>query len=139
MDASGDRTHAVDRVAEIRTEIEAARARIAGTLEALRFKVDLPARLGDSVGNAAFTFTSHVIDRVVTLAEHDETNSEDATTMPMRTETDAVPGLDEGADSEGRRLANPRSGLPTRRPVNRRQTRVATNCEENMTPTNMTT
>ena len=101
MDASGDRTHAFDRVAEIRAEIEAARSRIARTLEALRFKADLPARLGDSVGNAASTFTSHVIDRVVTLAEHDETNSEDATTMPMRTETDAVPGLDEGADSGG--------------------------------------
>ena len=86
MDASGDRTHAFDRVAEIRAEIEAARSRIARTLEALRFKADLPARLGDSVGNAASTFTSHVIDRVVTLAEHDETNSEDATTMPMRTE-----------------------------------------------------
>jgi vacuolar-type H+-ATPase catalytic subunit A/Vma1 len=64
MDASGDRAPAVDRVAEIRSEIEAARRRIAGTLEALRFKTDLPARLGDSVGNAASTFAAHVIDRV---------------------------------------------------------------------------
>ena len=96
MDASGDRTDAVDRVAEIRTEIEAARARIAGTLEALRFKVDLPARLGDSVGNAAFTFTSHVIDRVTPPA-HDETNAEDATKEPVGTDTDAQLEVDDGA------------------------------------------
>lgn len=100
MDTSGDRSRAFDRVAEIRAEIEAARARIAETLEALRFKADLPARLGDSVGNAASTFASHVIDRV-TSAQHDETNSEDATTIPKRNETDAPRELDEGADSGG--------------------------------------
>lgn len=96
MDASGDRTRA--RVAEIRAEIEAARASISATLEALRFKADLPARLGDSVGDAASTFTSHLIDRVM-MAQHEETDSEDATTMPMRTEADARRVVDEGADS----------------------------------------
>lgn len=78
MDASGGRTPPVNRVAEIRAEIEAARTRIAGTLEALRFKTDLPARLGDSIGNAAATFTAHVIDRV-TGAESDGATGEAAT------------------------------------------------------------
>ena len=63
MDPSGDRTAPVDRVAQIRAEIESARARVAGTLDALRFKADVPARLGDSVGTAATTFTEHLIDQ----------------------------------------------------------------------------
>jgi hypothetical protein len=41
---------------------------MAETLERLRFKADLPARLGDSVGEAAVSFTEHVIDR---LTAHD--------------------------------------------------------------------
>ena len=57
MDPTGDRPAPVDRVAEVRAEIEAARARVAGTLDALRFKADVPARLGDSMGTAASTFT----------------------------------------------------------------------------------
>ena len=64
MDPSGDRTAPVDRVAQIRAEIEAARARVVGTLDALRFKADVPARLGDSVSTAASTFTAHLIDRL---------------------------------------------------------------------------
>ncbi len=64
MDPSRDRTSAVDHVAEIRSEIEAARARIAETLGALRWKTDVPARLGDSAGHAAATFTAHVLDRM---------------------------------------------------------------------------
>jgi hypothetical protein len=51
MDSSRSRTSPIDRVAEIRAEIVSARTRMAETLEALRFKADLPARLGDSVGN----------------------------------------------------------------------------------------
>lgn len=78
MDASGGRTPPVDRVAEIRAEIEATRTRITGTLEALRFKTDLPARLGDSMGNVAATFTAHVIDRVMS-AESDGGTGEAAT------------------------------------------------------------
>ena len=49
---------------QIRADIEAARARVAGTLDALKFKADVPARLGDSVGTAASTFTEHLIDRL---------------------------------------------------------------------------
>ena len=64
MDPSRDRTSAVDHVAEIRSEIEAARARIAETLGALRWKTDVPARLGDSAGHAAATFTARVLDRM---------------------------------------------------------------------------
>ena len=52
----GDRTAPDDGVAGIRAEIVAARVRLVGTLDALRYKADLPARLGDSVGTAASTF-----------------------------------------------------------------------------------
>jgi Protein of unknown function (DUF3618) len=93
MDASGGRTPPVDRVAEIRAEIEAARSRIAGTLEALRFKTDLPARLGDSMGNAAATFTAHVMDRM-TSAESDGALGEDATVLRVGSESDG--SQDEG-------------------------------------------
>jgi Protein of unknown function (DUF3618) len=92
MDASGDRTPPVDRVAEIRSEIEAARSRIAGTLDALRFKTDLPARLGDSVGNAASTFTAHVIERV-TSVEADGSTGTATTSVPAEDVSDEV---DEG-------------------------------------------
>jgi hypothetical protein len=62
MDPSGDRTAPEDGVARIRAEIVAARVRLVGTLDALRYKADVPARLGDSVGTAASTFIAHVID-----------------------------------------------------------------------------
>jgi hypothetical protein len=45
---------------------------MAETLEALRFKADLPARLGDSVGNAVLSFTEHVFDRVTSSQEENE-------------------------------------------------------------------
>ena len=71
MDSSRSRPPPVDRVAEIRADISSVRTRLAETLEALKFKADLPARLGDSVGNAALIFTEHVFDRV-TSAQDDE-------------------------------------------------------------------
>ena len=95
MGASGDRSPPVDRVAEIRAEIEAARARIAGTLEALRFKTDVPARLGDSVGNAAATFTAHVIERVTSAQADKDAADEEATTIAVRAET-VTETVDEG-------------------------------------------
>ena len=73
MDPSRSRTPQVDRVAEIRADIATARARLAETLEALRFKADLPARLGDSVGKAALIFTEHVFDRVTSTREDEAT------------------------------------------------------------------
>jgi hypothetical protein len=51
---------------------------MAETLEALRFKADLPARLGDSVGNAALIFTEHVFDRVTSVKEDDATDQHPA-------------------------------------------------------------
>jgi hypothetical protein len=62
---------------------------MAETLEALRFKVDLPARLGDSVGNAALTFTEHVFD-VVTSAQDGGAKEQDLATVPASNES-AVP------------------------------------------------
>jgi hypothetical protein len=43
---------------------------VVDTVDALRLKADVPARLGDAVGTAASTFTAHVIDRV-TASEGD--------------------------------------------------------------------
>jgi hypothetical protein len=51
---------------------------MAETLEALRFKADLPARLGDSVGNAALIFTEHVFDRVTSAREDAATDQHPA-------------------------------------------------------------
>lgn len=96
MDPSGDRTAPVDRVAQIRAEIEAARARVAGTLDALRFKADVPARLGDSVGTAASTFTEHLIDRL-TSSESDGSTPEGSTTIPAPDEMHVAREVDWGA------------------------------------------
>jgi Protein of unknown function (DUF3618) len=78
MDSSRSRTPPVDRVAEIRADISSLRTRMAETLEALRFKADLPARLGDSVGNAALVFTEHVFDRVTSAQCHEATEQHSA-------------------------------------------------------------
>jgi hypothetical protein len=89
MDTSRGRTPPVDRVAEIRADIASVRTRMAETLEALRFKADLPARLGDSVGNAALIFTEHVVDRV-TSAKDDEATEQHPAPIPASNES-AVP------------------------------------------------
>lgn len=89
MDSSRSRTPPVDRVAEIRADISSMRTRMAETLEALRFKADLPARLGDSVGNAALVFTEHVFDRV-TSAQDDEATEQHPAPIPASNEP-AVP------------------------------------------------
>jgi Protein of unknown function (DUF3618) len=89
MDSSRGRTPPVDRVAEIRADIASSRARTAETLEALRFKADLPARLGDSVGYAALIFTEHVFDRV-TSAKEDEATEQHPAPIPVSNEA-AVP------------------------------------------------
>ena len=81
MDSSRSRTPPGDRVAEIRADIASARARTAETLKALRFKADLPARLGDSVGNAALIFTEHVFDRL-TSAKEDEATEQHPAPIP---------------------------------------------------------
>jgi Protein of unknown function (DUF3618) len=97
MDSSRSRTPPADRVAEIRADIVSARTRMAETLEALRFKADLPARLGDSVGNAAMIFTEHVFDRV-TSAREDEAREDEATEqhlVPPRASNEPVPPRDD--------------------------------------------
>lgn len=90
MDPSRSRTPPVDRIAEIRADIASARIRMAETLEALRFKADLPARLGDSVGNAAVIFTEHVFDRV-TSAKEDEATEQPPTPIPASNESATPP------------------------------------------------
>ena len=92
MDSSRGRTPPIDRIAEIRADISSVRTRMAETLEALRFKADLPARLGDSVGNAALIFTEHVVDRV-TSAKEDEATEQHPAPIPASNES-AVPRED---------------------------------------------
>lgn len=92
MDPSGDRTAPVERVAEIRAEIDAARARVVGTLDALRFKADVPARLGDSVGAAASTFTAHLVDRLTSSEKDDGSTRDDPFTNPASEEEQPARG-----------------------------------------------
>ena len=98
MDQSRDGTAPVDRVGEIRAEIEATRARLVGTLDALRFKSDVPARLGDSLGTAAGTFTAHLIDRL-TSNENEGTlhDPDDPVAIPSPDRLDVAREVDGGA------------------------------------------
>jgi Protein of unknown function (DUF3618) len=95
MDSSRGQTPPIDRVAEIRADISSVRTRMAETLEALRFKADLPARLGDSVGNAALIFTEHVVDRVTSAKEDEAT----------KTASRPDPGIERVGRSSGGRSA----------------------------------
>lgn len=79
---------------DIRAGIEAARARVVGTVNALRLKADVPARLGDAVGTAASTFTAHLIDRM-TASEGDGWTPDQA----PGEDRGAVPGLTLGLSS----------------------------------------
>ena len=87
MDPSRDRTAPVDRVAGIRAEIVAARVRLVGTLDALRYKADVPARLGESVGTAASTFIAHLIDGLTS------SESEGTRDAPIEDSAPDVPGV----------------------------------------------
>ena len=53
MDATRDGTAEDTRVAQIRSDIVAARARVVQTLDALEYKAGVPARLADVLGSAA--------------------------------------------------------------------------------------
>ena len=64
MDPSEDR-RAEDRgVAEIRREIEGIRLRIAETIDALEYKADVGARLGDKLSATASSVTARVRQRM---------------------------------------------------------------------------
>jgi hypothetical protein len=51
-------------VIRIRAEIDAARTRLAETLDALAYKADVPARLGDTLAATAAGVTARVLDRL---------------------------------------------------------------------------
>lgn len=63
MDAEKDRDPEAIRVAQIRADIEAARGRIVETIDALGYKADLPARLGDLLSSTASGIASRVLGR----------------------------------------------------------------------------
>ncbi|HET6792527.1 MAG TPA: hypothetical protein VFI35_13220 [Actinomycetota bacterium] len=56
----------------------------------------MPARLGDSVGTAASTFTEHLIDRL-TSSESDGSTPEGSTTIPAPDEMHVAREVDWGA------------------------------------------
>ncbi len=60
MDAKQDGTAEDVRVAEIRLEVEAVRLRIVETIDALEYKADVPARLGDVLSATASNVTARV-------------------------------------------------------------------------------
>jgi hypothetical protein len=66
MDPSTDGRVADDRVAAIRMEAEAARARIAVAIAALEHKADAPSRIADAVRAAATGVTSRALRRLRT-------------------------------------------------------------------------
>ena len=63
MDAEQDRDPEAIRVAQIRADIEGARGRIVETIDALEYKADLPARLGDLLSSTASGIASRVLGR----------------------------------------------------------------------------
>ena len=64
MDPNTDRRTEELRVDEIRREIESTRSRVAETIDALRYKADLPARLGELLAAAAEGTAAHVMLRL---------------------------------------------------------------------------
>jgi hypothetical protein len=67
MDAREDGRAEDLRVAEIRAEIEVVRLRIAETFDALGYKADVPARLGDVMNSTAATVMARVLQHVPTI------------------------------------------------------------------------
>lgn len=63
MDASRDGTAEGARVAQIRSDIVAARARVVATIDALEYKTDLPARVADVLGSTAAGIAARVLGR----------------------------------------------------------------------------
>jgi len=63
MDTSRDGTTEGARVAQIRRDIVAARARVVETIDALEYKTDLPARLSDVFGSTAAGIVARVMGR----------------------------------------------------------------------------
>jgi hypothetical protein len=63
MDATRDGTAEDARVAQIRSDIVAARARVVETIDALEYKADVPARLADVLGSAASGIAARVLGR----------------------------------------------------------------------------
>ncbi len=61
---TGDGTAGPDRVNEIRREIEGIRFRIAVSIDALAYKVDVPSRVADKISDTASAFSARVQQRL---------------------------------------------------------------------------
>lgn len=88
MDASEDGGPQELRVAEIRAEVEMLRLRIAEALDALGYKVDVPARLGDMLSSTAANVTSRLLQHVPTTPR----NASDSTDTSVVADTPSVMG-----------------------------------------------
>ena len=69
MDPSTDGRTEDIRLAEIRGEILATRSRLAETIDALRYKADLPARLGDVLAAVAEGAAAQVAQRLASAGQ----------------------------------------------------------------------
>ena len=54
------------RVARIKLDIELAKGRIVDTIDALEYKADVPARIGDALSSTASTLTGRVLQAFTT-------------------------------------------------------------------------
>jgi Protein of unknown function (DUF3618) len=95
VDPNKDRRAEDIRIDEIRREIETTRSRVAETIDALRYKADLPARLGDVLTALAEGAAAQVAQRLATSSQllGDEDAGEDRTS-PVSDQNAEVLGLD---------------------------------------------
>lgn len=69
MDAEQDRGAEAIRIAQIRADIEGARQRIVETIDALEYKADLSARLGDVLSSTASGIAARVLGRIPSMPD----------------------------------------------------------------------
>jgi hypothetical protein len=100
MDTTQDRGTEDNRVEKIRREIEITRARLAETIDALRYKADLPARLGEMLSAAAEGVATHVLQRLSMPHEPQDAEKEAARGSTPPTSAQGGGDQDDGADGQ---------------------------------------
>lgn len=95
MDPNKDRRAEDIRIDEIRREIETTRSRVAETIDALRYKADLPARLGDVLTALAEGAAAQVAQRLAPASQlAGEEDAGEGRTSPASDENAEVLGLE---------------------------------------------
>jgi hypothetical protein len=94
VDPNKDRRTEDVRIDEIRREIETTRSRVAETIDALRYKADLPARLGDVLAALAEGAATQVAQRLVGTSQLPGDEDAEDRTSPASDKNEEVLGLD---------------------------------------------